>query len=686
LLRQVNVYKNSSLAYSKRFGKVTEIEDLNGFLENLKNDAIAKLVEKPQYENYNKYKFSFVYDKALNLFVLFITDITDDYNKIKLELLKCKDEINNLLEYGINKNSKRNLDLLINNIYKNLPPIIALLGNKGVGKTEIVNLVKSNKFPIKKDTSISAEIITFKLGELYYNIKDFTGEEDFIFLWKNFIKDSNAVLIVTDSSLYDIEKAKLFLKLVKEENPNAYMGIVSNKRDINKAFSIHQIEEIFGVKSYPIIAIEKSNREKLIEIIFEVMEMSEDSMVILNSFTRRERLIEQFKQSFDSKNKDVAKFLFEQILKLTNFLGEDPKQMEIYDLGSDFEDVLPKVKSNDATEINDLDRGDFSEQSEGIPLLERNLKKLLLNYIDCARGIFATVICDRDGFIFTSERKKQSEDDLTLGAIAVAVDSYIERIKREFEKETNFFNITTVGDKKFAYCSVGQKSILATISDLSTTDTELRVYSEHVANKVELLLDRNENVSLEIPDLIKLLAKTKDGKIPEGSFSTKLILTGDYLVGKTSLIARFVQNLFRDEYHSTIGVDISMKKINLSEHTQMKFVIWDIGGQITQMAPYRKRFYEGANSAFIVIDRTRPESLKNVDIWYDDIKKHISNEINIILVGNKSDLIDQILVSEEDIKSVANHYNFNYILTSALTGENVNEAFLYAAYKFIEST
>jgi Ras-related protein Rab-1A len=433
------------------------------------------------------------------------------------------------------------------------------------------------------------------------------------------------------------------------------------------------------------IAINHNNRGKLIEIIFDIMEMSEDTLLILNSFTRRERLIEQFTQSIKTENKDVAKFLFEQIVKLTNLLGEDPTQLEIYNLATELKNISPLVESNNIELKNDLDKEKYSEKFKDLPILERDLKILLLNYMDCVKGVLATVICDRDGFIFTSERKKQIEDDLTLGAIAVAVDSYIERIKREFEKETKFFNITTVGDKKFAYCSVGEKSILATISDLSTTDTELRVYSEHVANKVELLLDRNENVSLEIPDLIKLLAKTKDGKIPQGSFSTKLILTGDYLVGKTSLIARFVQNLFKDQYHSTVGVDISQKKISLSVDTQMKFVIWDIGGQITQMAPYRKRFYEGANSAFIVIDRTRPESLKNVDVWYNDIKKHISHDINMILIGNKSDLLDQILVSEEDIKSVADKYNFTYILTSALTGENVNDAFLYAAYKFIEN-
>ncbi|MFX1376529.1 MAG: Rab family GTPase [Promethearchaeota archaeon] len=184
--------------------------------------------------------------------------------------------------------------------------------------------------------------------------------------------------------------------------------------------------------------------------------------------------------------------------------------------------------------------------------------------------------------------------------------------------------------------------------------------------------------------MVKILSKTKDGKLPIGKFSTKLIVVGDYKVGKTSLIMRFVQNLFQESYHSTIGVEISKKEMELSEDTIINFAIWDIGGQITQMAPYRKRFYQGAQSAFIVIDRTRSANQKSVDVWHNEIKKYVENDINIILVANKSDMVETLLISEEEIKEIADQKGFHYILTSAKTGENVNDAFLYIAYKFIE--
>ena len=62
----------------------------------------------------------------------------------------------------------------------------------------------------------------------------------------------------------------------------------------------------------------------------------------------------------------------------------------------------------------------------------------------------------------------------------------------------------------------------------------------------------------------------------------------------------------------------------------------------------------------------------------------MADKLNNINIGNKSDLVNEIVVSEEDLKSVANRYGFNYLLTSAKTGENVNDVFQYIAYKFLE--
>jgi len=326
------------------------------------------------------------------------------------------------------------------------------------------------------------------------------------------------------------------------------------------------------------------------------------------------------------------------------------------------------------------------EKMEKLPN-ETLLKPILVNYMNEIDGVVAVVICDRNGFIISSEFKEQATDESVIGVISAIIDSYIDRIKSEFGTYGNFFNITTTGDRKFSFASMGPHSILTSVADPSTSDVELKVYSEHVASKIELVLEGNVDVSPQIPEIIKALSKTRGGQLPklEGEYSNKLILTGDYAVGKTSLIRRFVENKFEQDYISTIGVQISKKIVNISEQTKMNFLIWDIGGQVRQMAPYRKKFYSGTNAAFIVIDRARPDHLKSIEFWYNDIKECVPKDIPIVIVGNKSDLIDEIVISEEDIKEISKQYGFHYILTSAKTGVGVNDAFLYVAYRVIET-
>ncbi|TXT55499.1 MAG: Small GTP-binding domain protein [Promethearchaeota archaeon] len=318
--------------------------------------------------------------------------------------------------------------------------------------------------------------------------------------------------------------------------------------------------------------------------------------------------------------------------------------------------------------------------------MENTLNILLENYLNDVDKLRAVAICDRDGLIMASKGTKEAEksSDSVIGAISAVLENYIDRIKKEFGTTETFFNITSTGDKKFAYCSKGPNSILTTIAEQDASDTEIKVYSEHIANKVELILKGKENVSLKVPAIIKALAKSRSGELPRGEYSGKIILTGDYSVGKTSLVRRFVENKFKDNYLPTIGVDITKKEVELDEETKVNFILWDIGGQRQQMQPYRKRFYQGANAALIVVDRTREKTLESVETWYNDIKESVSMKIPIVITGNKSDLKDEIVISEQDIRKKADEHGFHYIITSAKTGENVSDAFLYLAYRLVE--
>jgi len=524
-----------------------------------------------------------------------------------------------------------------------------------------------------------------KIGRFNFYIWDYTGVEQFIFLVEEFIRGSDVILLVTDSTSENIEKSKFFLEVLKSQTPNTSVAVIANKQDLVQAMNAKEIEKILGFKTYSMTAIDPINRKKMIQIIAELLNVSNDVSQQLRILDERDSLRNYLEQLIEDNDFELAYSVIDRIIDLCVKLGDETLSKVFKELGQKLDQIVEdKINHKELLIPEGLTVAEPAETLE-ISIKARLLKTLVTNYMNDLESVIEVSICDRDGFILTSQSKKSISTHDVLGAMATVIDDYINRMKNEFDAEGSFFNITMIGDKKIAYCSKGPYSIVTSIAELSASDVELRLFSEHVASKVELILEGDENVDVEIPLVIKTMSKTKGGELPIGNFSAKIIMTGNYQVGKTSLVSRFVRNLFQESYQSTIGVDISEKVVEISDKIKVKFIIWDIGGQITQIAPYRKRFYEGANSAFIVLDRTRPETLKSIDIWYNDINKYVPEDINIIIIGNKTDLTDEIQISEDDIKKIAEQYGFHYILASAKTGENVNDAFLYIAYKFLES-
>lgn len=171
---------------------------------------------------------------------------------------------------------------------------------------------------------------------------------------------------------------------------------------------------------------------------------------------------------------------------------------------------------------------------------------------------------------------------------------------------------------------------------------------------------------------------------PKGDFIMKVILLGDYKVGKTSITRRFVENSFEENYLSTLHMEISKVKKTYGE-TNVTYMCWDIGGQALPATPSSNRFYDGGQSIIIVVDRTRKSTLENAEKWYNNSAKYISRKIPFFLVGNKSDLDEGIVISEEDLKDFAEKLDINFILTSAKTGENIEDLFTILTQMCFES-
>ena len=166
----------------------------------------------------------------------------------------------------------------------------------------------------------------------------------------------------------------------------------------------------------------------------------------------------------------------------------------------------------------------------------------------------------------------------------------------------------------------------------------------------------------------------------------KIIVIGDYGVGKTSLINAHISKSFNLDYKPTIGANILKKEILVPEKDAVVILnFWDIAGQ-TLFKNLRKQFFNGSDAIMLVFDCSRQESFDNLADWYESVKKFNKKYRIGMLICNKIDTKDRIITEEQAKSKIEelNMKNFQYIETSALTTQNVSVAFDNVANSLIK--
>ena len=156
-------------------------------------------------------------------------------------------------------------------------------------------------------------------------------------------------------------------------------------------------------------------------------------------------------------------------------------------------------------------------------------------------------------------------------------------------------------------------------------------------------------------------------------FMFKVVLVGDMSVGKTNIIAKYLKNDFSEDYKTTIGVEFHSKIAKVEGHV-VKAQIWDTCGQ-ERFKSITDSYYRGAKGAFVVYDITRKNTFESVDSWISALRSAADKNLNIIIIGNKSDLEDQRQVETEQGEEKAQNNEAAFMETSAYSGDNIDKAF-----------
>jgi len=169
----------------------------------------------------------------------------------------------------------------------------------------------------------------------------------------------------------------------------------------------------------------------------------------------------------------------------------------------------------------------------------------------------------------------------------------------------------------------------------------------------------------------------------------KVIIAGAKDVGKSSLIARFCDNIFKEDMKATIGVDFKRKSMTLKgahNDISLELNIWDFAGE----EKYRTLFpayANGASAAFILFDTTRKETLKDIDNWVEIIDSNAHSSIVKQIIATKIDLKSKREVSKKEAEDYFKKYDWckDITSTSSKTGEKVEEAFILVVKKIIKN-
>lgn len=167
--------------------------------------------------------------------------------------------------------------------------------------------------------------------------------------------------------------------------------------------------------------------------------------------------------------------------------------------------------------------------------------------------------------------------------------------------------------------------------------------------------------------------------MPAEVLKLKVCMAGEAMVGKTSLIRRYVLDEYEDRYTATLGTKITKRSVRAKDPRtgaplEVNLILWDIMGTPTLRELLKEAYYHGASGVLGVADVTRKETLRELDAWSRSIRA-AAGTVPTYVVANKADLADEQQLDRAMLESYCTQRGWGWSFTSAKTGEGVEDAF-----------
>lgn len=344
MLRQILILKDNRIIYRSEFGKGLSEESFTHVMKQIVKTIQANPKEEIHHVDYFGMRISMIVDQKYSLLSLMVTDLADDQVNVQKQLIKLRKEFMGMFEPILNdavdESMFKMFDDFAESVHKNLRAKISLIGFSGVGKTTILNLIQAKELPTEHIPTVTGDIGLIKIGKLFFNLWDFAGQEQFSFLWNKFIEGSDAVLLITDSTVENVDKSKFFTELIEKEAPNAKSCVIANKQDLPGALPSEDIERMLSMKTYPMVAIDPNNHNKMISIIADILELSTEVANSLQGLIDRDKKAKEAEKSIQNGDFNTALKLLEECAQISLACSDEKGYRQVKEQITSVENIM----------------------------------------------------------------------------------------------------------------------------------------------------------------------------------------------------------------------------------------------------------------------------------------------------------------------------------------------------------
>ncbi|MHA1475085.1 MAG: ADP-ribosylation factor-like protein [Promethearchaeota archaeon] len=340
MLRAIKIIKDQNLIFEKNFGNSLTHDNFQLIWklisEDIKNPIFTENDVLRRY--FHKYQLSIRTDVTKRLVFVFISDLQND-KTIKEEIINfstnfldkiCVDDANTNSSHNAFKKFLNSVD----NVFKRNWPKLSLAGYSGVGKTTITQLLQKNDLPVQHIPTISGEIQSFIDEESgnFCRLWDFGGQDSFHDLWDKFLRGSDLVLIITDSTIENCEKSSNLIEKIKTNAMDAIIAVIANKQDLPEALPVEKIRKIFNdIEVIPLVAMDKNKRSNLLENLAKLIGLDKEALLVSQESLDESALeaacsldeIEEPSAILNDSSQETEKnlVLSPQLIKIPKFFG-----------------------------------------------------------------------------------------------------------------------------------------------------------------------------------------------------------------------------------------------------------------------------------------------------------------------------------------------------------------------------